>query len=228
MTRLVAVADLHGNLPTDLPGGDVLVIAGDVCPLSDHAVAFQRSWLVEELYPWMDALPHPEIVWIAGNHDFACQSPGWEPGGRGTYLLDEGTTAAGLSFHGTPWVPNLRRWAFYGDDDLRSAKTALIPPVDVLVSHGPPRGTGDRLVRGSEVGCRFLAAASRRCRRDSASSATSTRHTASGNAPGRRLRTSPTSTRTTTSAPVPPASSISPEPPRQPRSGAAGSRTQEA
>ena len=144
MTRLVAVADLHGNLPTDLPGGDVLVIAGDVCPLSDHAVAFQRSWLVEELYPWMDALPHPEIVWIAGNHDFACQSPGWEPGGRGTYLLDEGTTAAGLSFHGTPWVPNLRRWAFYGDDDLRSAKTALIPQVDVLVSHGPPRGTGDR------------------------------------------------------------------------------------
>lgn len=156
-TRLVAVADLHGNLPTDLPGGDVLVIAGDVCPLSDHAVAFQRSWLVEELYPWMDALPHPEIVWIAGNHDFACQSPGWEPGGRGTYLLDDGTTAAGLSFHGTPWVPNLRRWAFYGDDDLRSAKTALIPQVDVLVSHGPPRGTGDRLVRGSEVGCRFLA-----------------------------------------------------------------------
>ena len=157
MTRLVAVADLHGNLPADLPAGDVLVIAGDICPLADHSIAYQDDWLNRDFYPWLEALPHPEVVWIAGNHDFVCQGEGWQPGGRGTYLLDEGTTAAGLSFHGTPWVPNLPRWAFFADDEGRAATVALIPRVDVLISHGPPRGTGDRLVDGVEVGCRFLA-----------------------------------------------------------------------
>lgn len=157
MSRIVAVADLHGHLPLDLPGGDVLAIGGDVCPLADHSVAFQRDWLMDVFYPWMDALPHPEIVWIAGNHDFVCQEDGWQPGGRGTYLLDGGTNAGGIGFYGTPWVPNLKRWAFYGDDETRRAKVAMIPDVDVLISHGPPRGTGDRLVDGNEVGCRFLA-----------------------------------------------------------------------
>jgi len=158
MARVVAVADLHGHLPLDLPNGDVLVIAGDVCPLADHTVPFQSTWFKEAFYPWMDALPHAEVVWIAGNHDFACEEKSWLPGGRGAYLLDSGAEAAGLSFHGTPWVPNLKRWAFYGDNETRRAKVALIPPVDVVVSHGPPRGTGDRLVGGGDVGCRYLAA----------------------------------------------------------------------
>lgn len=157
MARVVAVADLHGHLPLDLPEGDLLVIAGDVCPLADHSVPFQSAWLEQAFYPWLDALPHAEVVWIAGNHDFACQDDDWRPGGPGSYLLDSGTEAAGLTVHGTPWVPNLKRWAFYADDEARREKVALIPQVDLLVSHGPPRGTGDRLVGGAEVGCRFLA-----------------------------------------------------------------------
>lgn len=158
MPRVAAVADLHGNLPADLPAGDVLVVAGDVCPLEDHSVHYQREWLEECFYPWLESLLHPEIVWIAGNHDFACQSEGWQPGGRGTYLLDAATTAAGLSFYGTPWVPKLHRWAFYAGDEERSAKLEHIPAVDVLVSHGPPLGHGDRVIDGRRAGCPFLAA----------------------------------------------------------------------
>jgi hypothetical protein len=157
MTRLVAVADLHGNLPTDLPEGDVLAIAGDICPITDHSIPFQRAWLEQSFYLWLEDLPHPEIVWIAGNHDFVCQSEDWMPGGRGTYLLDDGVVAAGLSFYGTPWVPNLPRWAFFADDEARAATVAVIPQVDVLISHGPPRGYGDQLVAGARVGCKFLA-----------------------------------------------------------------------
>jgi len=158
MPRVAAVADLHGNLPADLPGGDVLVIAGDVCPLEDHSVDFQRRWLERSFYPWLESLSHADVVWIAGNHDFACQSEGWEPGGRGAYLLDGSFTAAGLSFYGTPWVPKLRRWAFYAGDEERAASVRRIPPVDVLVTHGPPLGHGDRLRGGGRAGCEFLAA----------------------------------------------------------------------
>lgn len=156
MTRIVGIADLHGNLPEDLPAGDVLVIAGDVCPVTDHELTFQTRWLEKSFYPWMEALPHEEIVWIAGNHDFVCQLPEWEPGGRGHYLVDSGVELAGLSFHGTPWVPDLEGWAFYADDEELATRSAAIPPVDVLVSHGPPRGFGDQLARGGRAGSTAL------------------------------------------------------------------------
>ena len=156
MTRVVAIADLHGNLPQDLAEGDVLVIAGDVCPISDHEVGFQERWLRESFYPWMESLPHDEVVWIAGNHDFVCQTPGWKPGGRGHYLLDGGVDAAGLTFYGTPWVPKLEGWAFYAGDDDLTERMSSIPAVDVLVPHGPPRGFGDALARGGRAGSEAL------------------------------------------------------------------------
>jgi len=152
MTRLVAIADLHGNLPLDLPAGDVLAIAGDVCPIDDHEPAFQARWLARELYPWMERLPFWDVLWIAGNHDFVCQLPDWKPEGPGRYLRDSATRVGGLSFYGTPWVPNLPSWAFHADDDELAKRCAAIPQVDVLISHGPPLGIGDRLARGGHAG----------------------------------------------------------------------------
>jgi Icc-related predicted phosphoesterase len=156
VTSLTAIADLHGNLPEELPAADVLVIAGDVCPISDHATRFQAEWLESQLYPWMERLPFEEVVWIAGNHDFVCQEPGWTPGGPGRYLLDERHEACGISLYGTPWVPDLEGWAFYADDASLAARMTAIPSVDVVVSHGPPRGHGDRTVSGRSVGSQAL------------------------------------------------------------------------
>lgn len=158
MPTLTAVADLHGNLPTDLPAADLLVVAGDVCPISDHDPDFQAAWLEREFYPWLERLPFAEIAWIAGNHDFVCQREGWTAGGRGHYLLDEGDELCGLSIYGTPWVPALVGWAFYAEDDALAERIAAIPPVDVVLSHGPPRGYGDLTVRGINAGSEALGA----------------------------------------------------------------------
>lgn len=158
MTRVVAIADLHGNLPQDLPPGEVLVIAGDVCPITDHEITFQDRWLSESFYPWLEHLDHDEVVWIAGNHDFVCETPEWKPGGRGHYLRDSGADVAGLSFYGTPWVPDLPAWAFHASHEELASRTADIPQVDVLVSHGPPRGFGDCLARGGHAGSKALLA----------------------------------------------------------------------
>ncbi len=156
VSRVVAIADLHGNLPAGLPGGDVLVIAGDVCPLADHDPEFQAGWLERELYPWMASLPHEVVIWIAGNHDFVCELPKWEPAGRGHYLRDSRIELGGLSFYGTPWVPHLPRWAFHAGEEQLASRMAAIPEVDVLISHGPPLGTGDRLARGGRAGSTAL------------------------------------------------------------------------
>lgn len=152
MARVVAIADLHGDLPADLPAGDVLVVAGDVCELSDHSVEAQALWLEQSFYPWLDSLPHDEVVWIAGNHDFVCERPDWQPGGRGHYLRDSGVELAGLNFYGIPWVPRLKMWAFYAPDEELAERCEDIPAVDVLVSHGPPLGLGDRLANGRPAG----------------------------------------------------------------------------
>lgn len=152
MTTLVAIADLHGDLPADLPAGEILVIAGDVCELADHSAGAQGDWLEARFYPWLDSLPHDEVVWIAGNHDFVCQEPDWRPGGRGHYLRDSGVELAGLSFYGIPWVPKLQMWAFYATDEELARRCEAIPAVDVLVSHGPPLGFGDALGRGRRAG----------------------------------------------------------------------------
>ncbi len=156
MTRIVGIADLHGNLPDDLPSGDVLVIAGDVCPVVDHRIERQRAWLGGSLYPWLEELPHAEVVWIAGNHDFVCETGGWEAGGRGHYLLDERLELAGVSFYGTPWVPNLPQWAFHASEAELQERSRSIPQVDVVVSHGPPCGYGDRVLGKGPVGSRAL------------------------------------------------------------------------
>jgi Icc-related predicted phosphoesterase len=158
MPRVVAIADLHGNLPGDLPEGDVLVIAGDVCPIDDHSVDFQDRWLRDVFADWLESLPHEDVLWIAGNHDFVCQEPDWRPTGRGRYLPDSGADAAGLSFYGTPWVPTLEGWAFYADDANLAERMAAIPVVDVLISHGPPLGFGDTLARGGQAGSQSLRA----------------------------------------------------------------------
>ena len=39
--KVVAISDLHGLLPKDLPAGDVLCICGDIVPLEYQSDSYQ-------------------------------------------------------------------------------------------------------------------------------------------------------------------------------------------
>src|SRR6186997_2995362 len=111
-----AVADLHGNLP-EVPPCDLLLIAGDICPVRDHGLRAQRQFLDGPFRQWLDAAPARHVVGVAGNHDFVFeQEPERVPTDlRWTYLQDESTTIAdlaGLKVYGTPWQPVFFDWAF--------------------------------------------------------------------------------------------------------------------
>jgi 3',5'-cyclic AMP phosphodiesterase CpdA len=67
--RIVCVADLHGFLPP-VPACDLLVVAGDVCPLDDESPPAQRRWLRSTFARWLDDAPAAAIVGTPGNHDF--------------------------------------------------------------------------------------------------------------------------------------------------------------
>jgi len=156
--RIVAISDTHMmHESLHIPDGDVLVHAGDFC---GHGVVAE----VVRFDAFLATLPHRHKVVIAGNHDWCFER---EPAAaraalaHATYLQDEGVELDGVRFWGSPWQPEFLSWAFNLPlgAPLR-AKWALIPPAtDVLVTHGPPRGLGDRCFDGRQVGCPDLLAA---------------------------------------------------------------------
>jgi 3',5'-cyclic AMP phosphodiesterase CpdA len=143
--RIVAVSDLHGNLPT-VPPCDLLLLPGDITPVRDHRLAFQAEWLNTTFRAWLASVPARKVVGVAGNHDFLFeQAPERVPADLPwTYLQDSGTTWEGLRLWGTPWQPWFHDWAFNLYEPELVPKWALIPPgTDILVLHGPPFGLGD-------------------------------------------------------------------------------------
>src|SRR5262245_54236823 len=150
---IVAISDQHGVLP-EIPPCDLLLIAGDVCPVTNHGVDFQANWLQWEYRRWLERLPARKIVFIAGNHDFVFEQrsnflPSDYPA---TYLQDTGITWEGLRIWGTPWQPVFFDWAFNLREPDLAKKWALIPEgTDILVVHGPPFGYGDAVPERDSV-----------------------------------------------------------------------------
>lgn len=151
--QIVCISDIHGYLP-EIPECDLLIVAGDVCP--DEDIHKQRLFLRGEFADWLDAVPAQEKVWIAGNHDFVCEQPGFNRIAKelpGHYLQDTSVELLGIKIHGTPWVPNLPGWAFYMTDSQLRAVAKVIPEdTDILIAHGPPYKLGDCVRPNIHVG----------------------------------------------------------------------------
>ena len=152
--KVVAVSDLHGNLPS-IPPCDLLLLAGDLTPVSDHRLPYQAEWLDTTFRAWLEGVAARKVIGVAGNHDFIFEkAPHTVPRDLGwTYLEDSGTTWEGLRIWGTPWQPWFFDWAFNLYEPDLVPKWALIPAdTDVLVLHGPPHGHGDGVPeRGGRV-----------------------------------------------------------------------------
>jgi Icc-related predicted phosphoesterase len=155
--RIVAIADTHGrHADLTLPDGDVLVHAGDVCRRGELAEAV-------EAIAWLRAQPHATKILVAGNHDICLEGDPEAARARCVpgviYLEDEETRVDGVRFWGSPWQPWYHDWAFNLErGEPLAAKWALIPEgVDVLITHGPPAGLGDRTASGRQ-GCEDLRA----------------------------------------------------------------------
>lgn len=163
MTTIVFIADTHGmHEQVVLPDGDILVHAGD---LSMHGELDD----VDRFSEWLQGLPHRHKIVIAGNHDFCFERRPEEARRRLRgcfYLQDQAAEVAGLRFWGSPWQPWFYDWAFNLErGPAIAAKWARIPgDTDVLITHGPPRGHGDRTTSGEQVGCADLLERIRRVR----------------------------------------------------------------
>ena len=75
------------------------------------------------------------------------------------YLCDNSVEIEGKTFYGTPWVADLKNWAFYKDEEQLGITYGNIPKkVDVLMTHMPSvlNETGTVLQNGNyNTGARF-------------------------------------------------------------------------
>lgn len=139
-----AIADLHGHLPEVPSDATSLLLAGDLCPDFGNPVEHrQRDWLDTKFRAWLpDGV---EVVATWGNHDYVGEHAFLVPDLPWTLLIDAATILrSGQFVWGTPWVPNLSRWAFYGDQHRLQLRADAIPAgIDILMTHGPPLRYGD-------------------------------------------------------------------------------------
>jgi predicted phosphohydrolase len=159
--RIVAVADTHlFHRELVVPHGDVLVHAGDLCragTLGELATALH----------WLDSLPHEHKIVVAGNHDWSFARAHERATARAAleeagviYLEDAQAEIAGLRVYGSPWQPELCGWAFNlpRGPELARIWAAIPEGLDLLITHGPPAGIGDRVSDTRREGCADLAA----------------------------------------------------------------------
>lgn len=154
--RVTLTSDLHGYFPR-LPGGDLLIIGGDLT--FNHTI---EEW--NKFSTWLNKQDYEKIVFIAGNHDTMIEEwdreqdnegyngPISDPDERIEYLCNSGTEFGGLKIWGSPWTMKFKGMnpdcmAFTCNSEKEMAeKFSLIPEnVDILITHSPPYGILDKV-----------------------------------------------------------------------------------
>lgn len=160
--RIVCLSDTHCRTDyLEVPDGDVLIVAGDVC---------SRGQKIElhAFDEFLERLPHRYKLLVAGNHDFPFERCKKKKARtlvkQAIYLENSGVELLGVKFWGSPWQPEFYHWAFNLPRGKPLAEIwSLIPgDTDVLITHTPPYGILDSLNSGKHVGCVDLAHALQR------------------------------------------------------------------
>jgi Icc-related predicted phosphoesterase len=166
--RITFISDTHtkhAQITQDLPGGDLLIHAGDL---------MNSGYYWEEVYPFLDWFNnlgnYDHKVFIAGNHDRLFEDKPEEIKGLLTgyknidYLRDElikvGDDEQMVKIYGSPWQPEFYNWAFNlprNGVDLEEKWFNIPNNTEILITHGPPWGHCDVTPYGNlNVGCELL------------------------------------------------------------------------
>jgi hypothetical protein len=171
--RITVISDTHtkhGLIPlTDLPGGDLLIHAGDIMNSG-----YNRNDILD-FCTWFHSLEqYDKKIFIAGNHDRMFEN---HPEGVEEllniyldidYLQDEAydlydmDTDVSTKIYGSPWQPEFYAWAFNlpkNGIELAGKWEAIPDNTDILITHGPAFGTLDTVAGRpwDNLGCELLA-----------------------------------------------------------------------
>jgi len=166
--KLTFISDTHtkhNQITSSLPGGDVIIHAGDV-----SSMGYKHE--LQQFLKWFNGLDnYTHKIFVAGNHDWGFQdSPEMckellDFYNKVTYLQDDLEVIGedyntAVKIWGSPWQPEFYNWAFNlprMGEELKE-KWDMIPlNTDILVTHGPPWGHLDTVVGNpTNLGCELL------------------------------------------------------------------------
>jgi Icc-related predicted phosphoesterase len=147
--KIVAISDIHGSLIQFEESGDLLLLAGDLFPATNHNLHYQHDWYKYKFARWLAKLPFKDIIIVAGNHDFFFEKMAHNKiisplPLNCHYLMDEEIQIDDFKVYGSPWQPVFFNWAFNLTEARLKEKFDKIPnDTDILVTHGPPLRIGD-------------------------------------------------------------------------------------
>ena len=170
MKRITFISDTHSKhkqITKDLPGGDILLHAGDMSSMG------YKQEILDFLKWFADIDNYDTKAFIAGNHDWGFQdSPEWcsdkikEYEDKLIYLQDNlhvigEDYSTAIKIYGSPWQPEFFNWAFNlpRNGTELTEKWGQIPEnTDILITHGPAWGYVDTILGQTQhLGCELLA-----------------------------------------------------------------------
>ena len=184
--RITCISDthnMHKKITNDLPGGDILIHAGDVSSIG-------RMSEIKSFIKWFSSLPYKLKVFIAGNHDLnfhseqlfrmnssyydraiyddagAIGKPQWleellsSLPADVVYLETQSYEWDGIKIWGSPYSPTYGMdWAFNADrgHDINQIWSQIPNDTDIVITHSPMYGYNDRASNTNQnVGCADL------------------------------------------------------------------------
>ncbi|MDX1961252.1 MAG: metallophosphatase domain-containing protein [Leptospiraceae bacterium] len=155
--KIFLISDTHMNHEKLLiPQCDLLIHSGD----------FSRKGTFSEMeifLKWFSAQNSKHKILTAGNHDFFAErfpekAKELAKSAGISFLLEEELVIEGLRIWASPISPMFRNMAFNRERGEKiKAHWDLIPEkLDILITHSPPKGIGDKTILGFHVGCSDL------------------------------------------------------------------------
>jgi Icc-related predicted phosphoesterase len=156
----------HNQVTSSLPGGDLLIHAGDI-----SSMGYKHE--IQQFCKWFNSLENYTVkTFIAGNHDFGFEkepemskeivgSYKWIDYLQDSFLGYGVDTENYVKIYGSPWQPEFHNWAFNLPKDgweLEQKWNDIPEDTDILITHGPAFGYLDKVVgRYDNLGCELLA-----------------------------------------------------------------------
>lgn len=158
--KITALADLHGHFPENLPGGDILIIAGDIS--SGKFVYLE----LDKLKKWMDKQNYKHKIFISGNHDECIKGKlktlNYDTFVNKHYLEDGAYIFDDMIIWGTPWsviFPEVNPYCkefMECETELKYIYKLIPKDIDILISHSPPKYILDRSFNKINCGSQAL------------------------------------------------------------------------
>lgn len=148
--KAALISDTHGLLPdvSKFEGADFVLHAGDIGPDTWHGSRSVLPWYDDVFFEWARKLKIP-IYATWGNHDFIGERLPLE---RFAFpenlkiLVDQATEIEGKLVHFSPWSNLFGNWSWMRTEaGLKDRYDSIDPLTNVIVSHGPPKGYGDKI-----------------------------------------------------------------------------------